>query len=74
MSDTPFLQYPGPEQDNGGWDTDFTMGDSPIGAILDQNLPRTALPRRTPGLMLPDYEDSDTAVEADISIVKVLRP
>ena len=68
MSDTPFLQYPGPEQDNGGWDTDFATGDSLIGAILDQNLPRTALPRRTPGLMLPDYEDSDMAVEADISM------
>ena len=68
MSDTPFLQYPGPEQDNGRWDTDFATGDSPIGTILDQNLPRTALPRRTPGLMLPDYEHSDTAVEADISM------
>ena len=68
MSNTPFLQYPGPEQDNDGWDTDFATGDSPIGAILDQNLPRTALPRHTPGLMLPDYEDSDTAVEADISM------
>ena len=68
MSDTPFLQYPRPEQDNGRWDTDFATGDSPIGAILDQNLPHTALPRCTPGLMLPDYEDSDTAVEADISM------
>ena len=68
MSDTPFLQYPGPEKDNGGWDTDFATGDSPIGAILDQNLPRTALLRRTPGNMLPDYEDSDMAVEADISM------
>ena len=68
MSDTPFLQYPRPEQDNGRWDTDFATGDSPISAILDQNLPRTALPRCTLGLMLPDYEDSDTAVEADISM------
>ena len=68
MSNTPFLQYPGPEQDNSGWDTDFATGDSPIGAILDQNLPHTALPCRTLGLMLPDYEISDTAVEADISM------
>ena len=72
MSDTPFLQYPRPEQDNGRWDTDFAMGDSPIGAILDQNLPRTALLRRTPGLMLPDYENSDTAVEANISMPPTL--
>ena len=68
MSDTPFLQYPGPEQDNSGWDTDFATGNSPISAILDQNLSHTALSCRTPGLMLPDYEDSDTAVEADISM------
>ena len=72
MSDTPFLQYPRPEQDNGGWDTDFATGDSPIGAILNQNLPRTALPCRTPGLMLPDYENSDLAVEADISMPPTL--
>ena len=72
MSNTPFLQYPGPEQDNGGWDTDFAMGDSPIGAILNQNLPRTALPRRILWHMLPDYEDSDTAVEADISMPPTL--
>ena len=44
------------------------MDDSLIGAILNQNLPRTALPHCTPGPELPDYEDSDTAVDADISM------
>ena len=48
------------------------MGDSPIGTILDQNLPHTTLPCYTPGFELPDYKNSDMAVEADISMPPTL--
>ena len=66
------MQYSGTGPDNGGWDTDFATGDSLIGAILDQNLPHTTLPHCTLGAMLPDYEDSDMAVEANISMPPTL--
>ena len=68
MSNSPFLQYPGAGPDNGSWDTNFATGDSLIGTILNQNLPRTTLPHCTTGFELPDYKNSDTAVEADISM------
>ena len=68
MSNSPFLQYPRAGPDNDGWDTNFVPDDSLISAILNQNLPRTTLPHCTLGFELSDYENSDTAVEANISM------